>query len=150
MLQGFGGEGGVTDRPLDMGLAALGQELRRRNLLILFEDAVMTLRRINLKQKQRVIIQIRDSHGKRKYHDVNLKKIYPKGTTFFLRWLPKGAKNCKYQSLPNATVGAAMTARAAKELELTKEPAMVAPKSHRLTIDELMKLSKSIRTRLAS
>jgi hypothetical protein len=35
--------------------------------------------------------------GKRTRRKVNLKKIYPDGTDFILRWLPEGAKNYSYK-----------------------------------------------------
>lgn len=37
--------------------------------------------------------------GKRRWKKVNLKKIYPDGTVFILRWLPAGAKQYSYKTL---------------------------------------------------
>jgi integrase len=50
--------------------------------------------------------------GKRRWEKVNLKKIYPDGTGFILRWLPKSAKQYSYRTLGAVTLRDAEIARA--------------------------------------
>ena len=55
--------------------------------------------------------------GKRTWQKVNLKKIYPEGTAFILRWLPKGAKNYSYKTLGEVSLRDAEIARASFQPE---------------------------------
>jgi hypothetical protein len=50
--------------------------------------------------------------GKRRWEKVNLKKIYPDGTVFILRWLPERAKQYSYRTPGAVTLRDAEIARA--------------------------------------
>ncbi len=50
--------------------------------------------------------------SKRRWEKVKLKKIYPDGTVFILRWLPESAKQYSYRTLGAVTLRGADIARA--------------------------------------
>ncbi len=50
-----------------------------------------------MKQRRKLLVRPRVK-GKRNRIDVNTKKQYEPGTIFTSRWLPKGAKNYRYDS----------------------------------------------------
>lgn len=70
--------------------------------------------------------------NKRTWAKVNLKKLYPDGTVFYLRWLPPGATTYKVKSLGAITSGQAQIARASfvpEEVLAVEAPKEAKPKT---------------------
>jgi integrase len=73
-----------------------------------------------LNQKVKLLIRPLGK-GKRRWIEASKTNSRHDDTVFFLRWLPQGAKNYKYESIGKVTWAAGRIRRASKELEISQD-----------------------------